>query len=239
MNKHYIYRLVRLYFLPAALLFIGVASGILAICCIVSGDTAICDNIEMWIEACSYMDFCYASIRCGRNRYIKFNLISMALMTVFSTAMAYFVTLVISVKVLRPIYTYDTSRLINYALGYYEVNHPFLFGAVWCLWKGLIAFLFVLFGSMLVLYTENLFVSVLSPFIYCMAENMITALLGFPEYSIVTTYVLNRLSPDAMHGFSYVCGVFTYIITAFLIILFVNYKDKVKYGYKPMSCNGL
>lgn len=262
MNKNYIYRLTRLYVLPAALLFIGMASGILAICCIVSGDTAICDNIEMWIDACSYMDFffplvvCipfvplvyyqkrrdflrYAAIRCGRNRYIKFNLISMALMTVFSTAMAYFVTLVISVKVLRPIYTYDTSRLINYALGYYEVNHPFLFGAVWCFWKGLIAFLFVLFGSMLVLYTENLFVSVLSPFIYCMAENMITALLGFPEYSIVTTYVLNRLSPDAMHGFSYVCGVFTYIITAFLIILFVNYKDKVKYGYKPMSCNDL
>ena len=64
MNKHYIYRLIRLYFLPAALLFIGVASGILAICCIVSGDTAICDNIDMWIEACSYMDFFFPLVVC-------------------------------------------------------------------------------------------------------------------------------------------------------------------------------
>ena len=72
--------------------------------------------------------------------------------------------------------------------------------------------------------------SVLSPFIYCMAENMVTALLGYPEYSIVTTYVLNRLSPDVMQGIHYVGGVFTYIIAASLIILLLKYKDKVIYG---------
>lgn len=245
MNKLYICRLTKLYFIPAVLLFWGMASVILVLCRIISGDTAICDNIEIWIEACSYMDFffplvvCipfvplvyyqkrkgflrYASIRCGKSRFISFNLTAIALATIVSTALAYFVPLVISVSVLKPTYTYDTSRLTDYALGYYEIYHTFLFGTVWCLWKGLIAFMFVLFGSMLALYTENLFVSVLSPFIYCMAENMVTALLGYPEYSIVTTYVLNRLSPDVMQGIHYVGGVFTYIIAASLIILLLN-----------------
>ena len=116
------------------------------------------------------------------------------------------------------------NRLVDYVFGEYEINHPYLFGLMWCLYKGVVATLFVSFSNMLALYTDNLFVSVLGPFVYCMAENMITSLLNIPMYSIMTTYVLNRLSPSSMHVYNYVIGCFTYILITSGIILIIRRK---------------
>ena len=83
----------------------------------------------------------------------------------------------------------------------------------------------------LALYMDHLFVAVLLPFLYCMGENLVTALLQIPQYSIMTSYVLNRLSPSCMNVWNYFVGVGTFTIFASGVI-FVLKRRKQDVGSK-------
>ena len=45
-------------------------------------------------------------------------------------------------------------------------------------------------------------------------------------YSIMTTYVLNRLSPSCMHVHNYLIGCLTYIVITMAIILIIRRKKE-------------
>lgn len=246
----YLIRSIKKFLLPSLICTLLIASALTILCFITVNNTAICNRIEIWIEACDYVDFflpliiCvsfspffyfinrrgfikYAAVRIGRKRYLLVHFLATAICVVLVVVISYYATLCISLT-MTPETTVPDNRLVAYVFGEYEINHPYLFGIVWCLYKGIVATLFVGFGNMLALYTDNLFVSVLGPFVYCMAENLITALLNIPMYSIMTTYVLNRLSPTCMHVHNYVVGCFTYIlITLGIIFIIRRQKENV------------
>lgn len=242
----YLKRSIRHLIVPSLILSVVITIVLTILCFITSNNTAICNKIEIWIEACNYVDFflplvvcvvysplfyfinkkgflSYATVRMGRKRYIMTQFFATSICVVLVVMISYFVSLCLALN-MEPATVYQENRLLDYVFGEYQVNHPYIFGVIWCLYKGVIASLFVMFGNLLALYSNNLFVSVIGPFIYCMAENMVTALLNIPMYSIMTALCLNRLSPSVMHAHNYVIGCLTYVLITSAIVLVIRRK---------------
>ena len=218
----YLIRSIRKFIIPALILVLLLTTAITVFCFVTVKSTAVCNRID-FINRKGFIK--YASVRAGKKRYLLTHFLATAVCTVLVVMVSYYATLCISLR-MTPETLVTENRLFDYVFGEYEVNHPYLFGLAWCFYKGVVATLFVLFGNLLALYTDNLFVSVLGPFVYCMAENLITSLLNLPMYSIMTTYVLNRLSPSCMHVHNYVIGCFTYILITLGIILIIRRRKE-------------
>lgn len=244
----YLLRSLKTYILPSVILFISIFISLTILSFITSTNTAICNRIEIWIEACNYVDFflplgictvfspffyfinknnflSYATVRIGRKRYMITQFSVASICVVLVVMFSYYLSLCLAMN-MTPGTIYQENRLLDYVFGEYQVYHPYYFGLIWCLYKGIVTSLFVMFGNLLALYTNNLFVSVIGPFIYCMAENMVTALLNIPMYSIMTSYCLNRLSPSVMHLYNYAIGCLTYIVITSLIIIIIRRKNE-------------
>lgn len=244
----YFRRSLKNFIIPSLVLSVVISITLTVLCFIISNNTAICNRIEIWIEACNYVDFflplgiciffspffyfinkngfiSYATVRMGRKRYMMTQFLATSICVVLIVMISYYTSLCLAMN-MTPRTTYQENRLLDYVFGEYQVYHPYIFGLIWCLYKGFVASLFVMFGNLLALYSNNLFVSVIGPFIYCMAENMVTALLNIPMYSIMTSYCLNRLSPTIMHEYNYVIGCLTYIVFTSLIILTIRRKKQ-------------
>lgn len=253
MNKKYIPRIIKRFAIPTTFLYVLIMAGLILSCCVISNNTLISNKIEIWIDACQYIDFflplaiCvvfvpavymqnrngfikYASIRTGRKRYLSSQIFSISILVFIGTILAYYLPLIISLSVLEPQDTGTRNELLTYVFGKYQVYHPYLFGFVWCIWKGIIAVIFAVFGCLLALYIDNLFIAVLLPFLYCMAENLVTSLLQIPQYSIITSYVLNRLSPSCMNVWNYIIGVVTFITFASVVIFISKRRSQDEYS---------
>lgn len=242
MKKNYLFRVIKRFFIPAIFLYIFLTAGLVVSCHTISNNTLISNKIEIWIYACQYIDFflplavcvvfvplifiqnrkgfiTYASIRTSRRHYLFSQFFSVTILVFAGTIITYYIPLILSLTVLEPQEMGTRTDLLTYVFGTYQVYHPYLFGFAWCLWKGGIASIFAIFGCFLALYLDNLFIAVLAPFLYCMAENLITSLLQIPQYSIMTSYVLNRLSPSCMSVWNYIIGVITFVLFAATVIL--------------------
>lgn len=238
--------------LTPVLLVYGIVLVVLCVSCyMISTNTLINYPIEIWIYGCELMDFFlplvtvlpfvyyfymqrkggfikYASVRMNQKTYIFHQMISGVILSVVCSAVVYYAALVFSMHL--PIAAPgDGKGLLEYVFGSYQAYHPYMFGVVWCIWKGVVAGLFTLFGYFLALFVDNIFIVALAPFLYCMLENLITALLQIPEYSITTCYVLNRLSPRCMRGWNYVIGVIVFVVAATMIILVLRKKREQRY----------
>ncbi|MGN0485382.1 MAG: hypothetical protein ACI4HI_17730 [Lachnospiraceae bacterium] len=253
MGKKYFVRVMKRYAIVASLLFMMITLGLSVSCYMISNSTLISNKIEIWIDACQYIDFflplilCmafvpmifmqnrdgfikYASIRISRKQYILSHIFSIAIVVFVGTMLAYYLSLIFSLRVLKPQDIGTRNYLLAYVFGRYQVYHPYLFGFAWCIWKGMVAMLFVTFGCLMALYMDNLFIAVLLPFLYCMAENLVTSLLQIPQYSIMTSYVLNRLSPSCMHVWNYIIGVVFFALFATIVILVLRRRNKNEYS---------
>jgi|GEM_PF-2201367 len=211
--------------------------------------------IEGWIEGCSWVDFFipmlipiffsvpfyfkrkndfvdYASIRIDRKTYILANISASVIATTIIVFTTYFLCLLLTIFVLykasNPFFS-ESTYILNYPLGNAEAFHPIAFGLIWCLWKGFVSSLFTLFGMMMSLYVNNVFFISIMPFIYCMTENLVTALLGLERFSIFTSFVLNRLSPEASGMIDFITGVITFICITSLLVLLIKIRQEKLY----------
>lgn len=235
-------QVLRELYIPAIVITI---IGILALgisCYKISTNTVICFPIEIWIDGCTVVDFFlpllvtvpfsvslfmkrkdrfieYAAIRMSRKSYIGYQIMAGMLLCAIVTFVVYFVALLLSMFVFFEGSSTDRDYIYEYVFGKYQAEMPIMFGVLWCIWKGAIASLFTGFGYMLALYVDNVFVVAILPFIYVMAENLVTGILGIPEYGIMTSYVLNRLTPEVMSVWNYVVGFISYIVITGGIIL--------------------
>ena len=249
MDRKYWVCVIKRLIAPAIILFAVVMIALGIACYVISSNTLISNQIEIWIDACQYVDFflplalCivfvpfifvqnsngfiqYASIRANRRKYISSQMICIVILVFIGTVIAYDLPLIFSLTALKPQAVGNRNDLLDYVWGKYQVYHPYLFGFAWCMWKGVVAMLFTMFGCLLALYIDNLFVAVLLPFLYCMGENLVTALLQIPQYSIMTSYVLNRLSPSCMRVWNYIVGVGTFTIFASGVIFVLKRRKQ-------------
>ncbi|MCD8006507.1 MAG: hypothetical protein LUF29_05965 [Oscillospiraceae bacterium] len=241
---------------PALAAFVVALIALIVSCLVIAGNTAIEHRIQIWIYGCGPLDFFlpllaslpfsftlyykksdgflhYSGTRMSRKRYVAYHMAAGFLLCVAGIAIVYFCGLLFSEYII-PFETTSGyhSRLESYVFGELMVSQPVFFGFGWCLWKGFNAGLFTLFGYGLALYAENVFIASVAPFVYFVAENLITSLLQISEYSIVTSIQLNRLSPDSMHIYNYFAGTISFVIIATVIVLALNRREKNRYEVK-------
>ena len=171
----------------------------------------------------------YIAIRTNKNKYIRNKMMSGMLLSFLAIFTMYFVSLIYILFFTNFNIEQGESRLIYYLFGEFQLYNPLLFGFIWAVWKGLISAIICLFGQVFSLYNRNIFVISTAPFIYVFMENFITASLNMPEFSLTTSFVLNRLTPEIIHLQNLFIGTFTLV----LVILITNIY------YKWRSSNAL
>jgi len=226
--------------------------GIAAICILeimAAKNTAVTHNIELWIEASNFVDFFfplfvslpfvwkiyferkdgfinYISIRTDCKIYL-IKKITAGMATVFVMVFViYYTGLVFAELVVEPQYIAKEVIIKRYMWGQMKMEMPLIFGMFWCSWKSFVGMMICLFGYAISLLSDNLFVISLVPFLYCMLENFVTGTLGLERYSICTTYILDRLSPDAMTVHNYYIGLITFLFAMIIICGMWMFKDK-------------
>ena len=90
----------------------------------------------------------------------------------------------------------------------------FSFGA--SLWKAVVASVLVFSASVLALTARNLFIVLFGVFAYVIVENILTASIGFDEYSIATSNILGRLNDEYYTIFNMFVGPIMLLIVTFI-----------------------
>lgn len=231
-------------------------------CKVIAGNTWVYAPIEIWITGCDVADFFlpliaslpfsfllfykrknnfmqYAGIRISLKKYTNQHILSAMIIAGVGTFFAYFLSLIIATQWMYQDSLRVDPYIYDYIWGNYQAEYPLMFGFIWCLWKGFVTSLFTLFGQKIALYVENLFIVSLTPFLYCMAENLVTALLGKPAYSIFTSFILNRLNPDVMHWWNYGIGVISYLVATNIIIILIKNFQGMRYDEQIITTGSI
>ena len=218
-------------------------------CYWISINTGIKNKIEIWITGCKIVDFFfpllvtapftwslyikrkngfieYVGMREKKKRYILAEILGGVIFAGILACCIYCIGLVFSLFIFEPQIKVEQDRLAFYLFGQYQVNQPFIFGVLWSLWKGIVAMILCIFGYELSLTVERIFVVVLGPFLYCTLENFITGILGLEQYSVCTSYILNRLSPESMDVYYLFLGLLIMEIGMFAFFLVFRAKEK-------------
>lgn len=243
------------YILPMLLTYILVTIAYVFACYIISTNSAVNYNIEIWQWGSSFITFFlpiiavlpfsfvlfgkvkhgfaeYAGIRKSKKHFIKKEVCRGMIASGTTVFAIFFTTLVFVLLFMEPNTNWNSSNLLEYPFGHYQINIPLIFGFFWSLWLGVISSLFVLFSSLMTLYINNFFVASLAPFVYLQAENLITALLSVPRISLTTAINLNRLTPVAMEAYTYLIGASTFLVAIICISLLAKwYKGKIYEQY--------
>lgn len=170
----------------------------------------------------------YIAIRTNRKKYIRNKMITGMFLSFLGIFTIYFLSLCYTLFFASFSIEEGSSRLVYYLFGESQLHNPLLFGFLWAVWKGFISAVICLFGQVLSLYSNNIFVVSTAPFIYVFMENFITASLSIPEFSLTTGFVLNRLTPEIIS----IHNLFTGIALLLLVILATNtyYRQRSRYA---------
>ena len=103
--------------------------------------------------------------------------------------------------------------------------HPLIYAVTLSASRGLIGILVMTMGFILAMYCENIFVVLTGPFLYTILENFILAILGVPQYRLVTAFDPALLNPKTITTMSFVAGP---ALLAVVIMLLAIYFSKVK-----------
>ena len=82
------------------------------------------------------------------------------------------------------------------------LNNPVLYSFVLSLWRGVLGELYFIFGFVLSLFYNNIFIVMTAPFVYSILENFTMSMLGCPQNSIITSFMPTRLAAGytALHN---------------------------------------
>ncbi|WP_339216558.1 hypothetical protein [Solibacillus sp. FSL W8-0372] len=106
------------------------------------------------------------------------------------------------------------------------VKHPFLYGFISSIWKGIIGSLVALFGFVLSLYSQNLFVILTGPFLYTILENYCLSVFGLEEYRLITAFEPSSIWVKDLSWLSFVVGPILLIIVIFCYGLYMQFVAK-------------
>ncbi|MDR0782234.1 MAG: hypothetical protein LBE83_00515 [Propionibacteriaceae bacterium] len=99
---------------------------------------------------------------------------------------------------------------------------PLAYACLLSLWRGVIAVLVMSLGFVFSLYVRNIFVILTGPFIYAILENFVFAILGVPQYRLVTSFDPTVVVVDSLWslavGPGLLCAVIAVTWLAFAVI---------------------
>jgi len=168
----------------------------------------------------------YVSTRTNTDKYIRGKMMSNMLSAFASVFIIYFVSLVFTLYLMNVSLETGNSRLSLYLFGQAQLQKPLLFGFVWCIYKAAIGAMLCLLGQIVSRHSMNLFVITITPLVYTFVENFVTASLGLERYSLTTSFVLNRLTPQVMTVKNMSIGIIVLCVVIFLSSFFMKRRGK-------------
>ncbi len=216
----------------------------------VNGDTAFNYLIEPYIYGSGPIDFFFPLIvsavfswnlyflrkdhfltyvhpRTEIKKYIGIQILAALLLSFLMVAVVNFLAVGFSTLIANPApYSVNPNGLEGYLFSNLQMNRPLLFAFFWYIYKGLMAGLICLLGQVWGLYSHNLYLILLAPFVTVFLENLLFSLLNIPEYSFPTAYVLNRLETNAMTVTNLLLAIFVFCFIIFL----TDYLLRRKHG---------
>lgn len=113
-----------------------------------------------------------------------------------------------------------------YIFGEVYVNHPFLYGAILSIWKGILSSLIALFGFALSLYSRNLFVILAGPFIYMILDVYVWGLIGPMKYNFVTALEPSKINNDYFTWLHFMLPPIQLCVVIISYVLYMHFKVK-------------
>lgn len=114
-------------------------------------------------------------------------------------------------------YSSYSPQLSGYLLSDLQMHNPIIFGLIWSLYKGAIGCLIALLVIAIASNVKNIFFVSIAPFILIFSENFLTSIIGIPQYSLTTNFVLNRLAPDLMTYTNQMIAITLFLIYILLV----------------------
>ncbi|KPG70870.1 hypothetical protein [Enterococcus sp. RIT-PI-f] len=211
---------------------------------IIGSNSAISQGLELWVYATDIVDFFaplfltapfvwilffknksrfieYVSVRINLKKYLISQILSVTLSVAMITFSVNIIAMLLAIYVIPFHLDTDPSIFKIPILPFmFQTNEPLIFVIFASFWKGILGGLFAFSASVLACTTNNLFISLFGILGYVLLENIITASLGFDEYSIVTSNVLGRLSDEYYNSFNMFIGPLLMMFFTFLWVVF-------------------
>lgn len=170
----------------------------------------------------------YVSMRIKSKDYIKKQIISCVLSIFIMVFIVNFIGIIFSINIASVRSSVQKPDYNGYILGSMQINRPIAFGFLWSLHKALIGAMICLFGQIVSLYVNNLFLALTGTFLFTMLENFLTATMGLQRFSLTTAFVLDRLDPSVMDYRNILIAIFVFAVVIFIMekIFRKKYEEK-------------
>ncbi len=140
----------------------------------------------------------YTALRISKFKYIITKWLMSAIFGALVIFTISFSGLLTSLYLINTVEPSGTDYAVKSFMGFYLVHEPLMYGIALSLWRGMIGFLVATMGFILSVFSSNLFIILSGPFVYCILENFLLAILNVPYYRLVTSFSPYLLSPEAV-----------------------------------------
>lgn len=166
----------------------------------------------------------YVQPRVPMRKYLWAKWIVYAISAFCVITIPYILSAVTALLIDPPLDTINLGVIMHIFESVYSV-HPLIYAVALSAFRGLIGVLVMTMGFVLAMYCENIFLVLTGPFLYTVLENFVLAILGLPQYRLVTAFDPALLNPKAITAMSFVAGP---CLLAAVIMLLTIYFSKVK-----------
>lgn len=167
----------------------------------------------------------YVQLRMPKKRYLFLHIVSMMVLCFTMVFIVNLIGIIFSCMSADVITDGNKTTLAGYILGEMQMTSPIIFGILWSLQKAFVGMLICLFAQVTAIYIENLFLALITPFIYVVLENYATSVLHLSQFSLTTTFVLNRLKPRAMTVSNILIGVLSFIAVIIIVSAILRRRE--------------
>jgi len=178
----------------------------------------------------------YTLSRASKKRYLITKWVACALSSFLILTVPYLVSALCDLYAMGPENLqpspFPASLQPNTHIFYnFLIDMPLLYALLNSLWKGLLGILIMSLGFVLALYSKNLFVILTGPFVYSVLENFGWAILGMPQYRLVTAFEPSCLSTAVVTGASFIVGpLLVCAVIAATVLYYAKVKPRTVYG---------
>lgn len=169
----------------------------------------------------------YVQPRVSMARYLSAKWIVYAISAFCMITIPYLVSAATVLLIQPPLSTLNLENATHIFKTAYT-RYPVVYAVSLSSWKGFLGILVMTMGFVLAMYCDNVFVVLTGPFLYATLENFILAILGIPEYRLVTAFEPSCLDPEVVSMRSFVVGPVLLIACTILLAFFFSKIQKAK-----------
>lgn len=207
---------------------------------IIGSNSAISQGIELWVYSMDIIDFLsplfltapfvwvlyykkksrfleYVSVRINFKKYLCTQIMTIVMSVFTLVFLVNFISILLAIFIIPFDIDTDPSIFqIPFLPFAYRTDSVLVFSVGASLWKAVVASVLVFSASVLALTARNLFIVLFGVFAYVIVENILTASIGFDEYSIATSNILGRLNDEYYTLFNMFVGPIMLLIVTFI-----------------------